>query len=145
MVPDLWDEASEADRTKMVEFLKSLFRATWERSHKSDAFAKGLEVRAMRLHPNRALVDQTGFSEDGTDHTLRYWLEGAEGTWRIVNRTQIKDGVHHEPSTLIKVLRGRIRGQLGRKPTLGEFAINAPSWLEQIRVRTIRADDLLNR
>ncbi|MFT7625504.1 MAG: hypothetical protein ACI9WU_004695 [Myxococcota bacterium] len=145
MLPDLWDPASESEREDMVMFLQPLFQTTWEKAWGSETFKAGIQETTVLLAPDRALVEQTGFSADGMEHTFRYWLTHHEDGWHLVDRTRRKDGVHHESSGLVGVIRKRIQGELGREPTLREFVINAPSWLDRVRVRTIRAGDLMGR
>ncbi|MBT9554626.1 MAG: hypothetical protein IV100_01300 [Myxococcales bacterium] len=136
LVPDLWDAADAASRDKMVQFLRSLFRQTWQKYHGRRAMAAGTHFEATRIQPSLVVVENVGFDSEG-EEALRYTFEARPEGHRVVNRRPRIKRQLNNPNQTIKSVRGRIETQLGRPPTLAEFVSNAPSWLERVRARKI--------
>ncbi|HIA00844.1 MAG TPA: hypothetical protein EYN06_10375 [Myxococcales bacterium] len=140
LVPDLWAAGSEEARSTLVTLLQSLFEKTWTQVHKSRAFMSGSRLSEMYLSPTDMLVEQVALAGE-PEQALRYWVVRGNDGWVIWDRTIRVGKIHHTRGGYVAAVRKKIAEQLGRPPTLGEFASNAPSWLGRLRTRRIRVPD----
>lgn len=126
LVPDLWAAGSEEERSQLVKLLQSLFEKTWTQVHKSRAFMSGSRLSEMYLSPTDMLVEQVALAGE-SEQALRYWVVKGNDGWVIGDRTIRVGKIHHSRGGFVTAVRKKIAGQLGRPPSLGEFASNAPS------------------
>ncbi len=141
LVPDLWEAAGVEDRRDLVELLKPIFQATWEKAHKSPALEGGGHLESTLIAGGRVSVERVGADAEG-EAALRYTLEPRGPDWRVIDRRTRTDTVVHDADLVIRSIRGRIAGTLGHEPNLREFVANAPSWLGQVRSVKFRVGEL---
>ena len=137
VLPELWEPASQAERSAFVAFWRPQFRKGWERVRGGDRLTSDWALSEMRLSETSAVVAQTLTAAD-RGVVIRYWLSRIDGGWRVVDRTYLTDGVEHSGTPLVRLILQKITAQLGRTPTLGEFVANAPSWVGKVRAKSFR-------
>lgn len=141
LLPDLWAAAPASSRAAMVEFLKPIFQQTWTKAHSSAALQDGGHLETTLIGGGRVIVERVGADGEG-EVALRHTLEPRGPSWRVVDRRSRTDTVVHDADLVIRSIRGRITGTLGREPNLEEFVANAPSWLGQVRSVKFRVGEL---
>lgn len=142
LVPDLWAAGSQSEREELIELLKSLFEKSWTKAHDGAAFSQGMRWTELAVSPTEVMVEQVAVGTE-PEQAMRYWCVLGEHGWRIKDRTIRMGNIHHARRGFVNAVRRKIAAQLGRKPTLGEFVSNAPSWLGRLRTRRIRVPDTL--
>ena len=135
LVPDLWDNADKASQLDLVTMLQGMFRNTWEQVHALPPF-ETTTLTTTVVGPSHVMVEQNSTSGH---QAFRYWFEKRDSQWTVVDRTVRKRDTNHEPSGKVRVIRARIKNELGtNKLTLRDFVANAPSWVGRVRARRFK-------